>query len=56
MNIVFQKSGQPGHSYRCKILSDGVPISSGTLAKDLGGITIWTLWSNGDGFGTQTFV
>ena len=26
---------------RCKIPSDGVPISSSTLARDLGGITIW---------------
>ena len=31
---------------QCKIPSDGVPISSGTLAGDLGGITIWNLWSN----------
>jgi hypothetical protein len=30
----------------CKIQSDGVPIRSGTLTGDLGGITIWNLWSN----------
>jgi hypothetical protein len=30
----------------CKISSDGVPIGSGTLAGDLGGITIWNPWSN----------
>ena len=28
--------------------SDGVSIGSGTLAGDFGGITIWTLWSNGN--------
>ena len=33
-------------SDRCKIPSDGVPIGSGTLAGDLGGITIWNPWSN----------
>ena len=27
---------------------NGVPIGSGTLAGDLGGITIWTPWSNGN--------
>ena len=32
----------------CKISSDGVPIGSGTLAGDLGGITIRTPWSNGN--------
>ena len=26
--------------------SDGVPIGSCTLAKDLGGLTIWNPWSN----------
>ena len=31
---------------RCKISSDGVPIGSGTLAGDLGRITIWNPWSN----------
>ena len=36
---------KPDHSYRCKIPSDRVPIGSGTLAKDFGGTTIWTLWS-----------
>ena len=39
---------KPGHSDRSKIPSDGVPIGSGTLAGDLGGITIWTPWSNGN--------
>ena len=29
-------------------MSDGVPIGSGTFARDLGGITIWTPWSNGN--------
>ena len=33
-------------SERCKILSDDVPIGSGTLAGDLGGITFWNPWSN----------
>ena len=33
-------------SNQCKILSDGVPIGSGTFATILGGITIWNLWSN----------
>ena len=28
------------------MLSDGIPIGSGTLAGDLGGITIWNPWSN----------
>ena len=27
--------------------SDNAPIGFGTLTRDLGGITIWTLWSNG---------
>jgi hypothetical protein len=36
------------NSDRCKIPSDGFPIGSGTLTGDLGGITIWTLWSNGN--------
>ena len=31
-------------SDRCKIPSDGVPIGSGTLARDLGGITTWNPW------------
>ena len=26
---------------------NGVPIASGTLARDLGGITNWSSWSNG---------
>ena len=39
-------STKPGHSDWCKIPPDGLPISSGTLAGDLGGITIWTPWSN----------
>ena len=30
----------------CKIPSDGVPIGSGSLAWDLGGITIWNHLSN----------
>ena len=30
----------------CKIPSDGVLISSGTLDGDLAGITIWNPWSN----------
>ena len=33
-------STKPGHSDRCKIPSDSNPIGSGTLAGDLGGITI----------------
>ena len=36
----------PGHSDGCKTPSDGLPISSGTLAGDLGGITICNPWSN----------
>ena len=32
----------------CKIPSDGVQIGSGTITGDLGGINIWTLWSNGN--------
>ena len=28
------------------MLSDGIPIGSGTLAGDLGGITIWSPWSS----------
>ena len=36
-------NNQQGHSDRRKISLDGVPIGSGTLAGDLGGITIWTL-------------
>ena len=33
-------------SNECKISSDGVLIGSGTLAGDLGRITIWNPWSN----------
>ena len=35
------KKGASSHSDRCKILSDGIPISHGTLYGDLGGITIF---------------
>ena len=31
---------------RCKIQSDGVVIGFGTLAGDIGVITIWNPWSN----------
>ena len=34
---------------QCKILSDGVPIGSGTFDTILGGITIWNPWSNESG-------
>ena len=56
-NILQRQTTKPGHSDRfkipsdsdrCKIPSEGVPIGSSTLARDLGGITIWTLWSNGN--------
>ena len=30
------------------MLSDDVPICSGTLVWNLGGITIWIMWSNGN--------
>ena len=33
-------------SDQCKILSDGVPIGSGTFATILGGINIWNPWSH----------
>ena len=34
------------HAEIRQIPSDSVPISCGTLAGDLGGITIWNPWSN----------
>ena len=44
IDIISSKS----HSNRCKIPSDNVPIGSGTLTRELGGVNIWTFWSNGN--------
>ena len=41
IGLVYKQTTKSSHSDRCKILSDGIPISHGTLYGDLGGITIF---------------
>jgi hypothetical protein len=43
MPVINNKARLFGSMQKSK---DGVPIGSGSLAGDLGGITIWTPWSN----------
>ena len=45
IDVINSKARSFESTLRCQILSDGVSIGSGTLARDLEGITIWTPWS-----------